>query len=89
MKVHELRVVVNAVEHLWVDWLCHRSVEIAGLRLARRKVQADMHGVRALIVVQNVAEGVPFRLVRKPKGLQVPRILLGAARWRRWHVRSG
>ena len=85
VQMHELRVVVDAVEHLWVRRLGERRVKVHCLGLARVRGQANMHGVGGLVVVQHLAEGVAIGGGREPK-LGV--LLLGGGGTRRHRPRS-
>ena len=74
MQVHQLRVVVHAVQNLRVDWLRDRRVEVGRL-LAVRTVEPHVLVV-VVIRVQHLAEDVPFILVRVPELRQLLLFLL-------------
>ena len=66
VQVHELRVVIHAVKHLWVDWLRNSCREVGGL-VAFGEVEAHTHCVRGHIELEHVPEDVAFRSMREPE----------------------
>ena len=65
MQVHQLRVVMHAVEQLWVHRLRDRRVEVGGLELVIRQAEPDVHVV--VVLMEHIAQHVAIGGVWEPE----------------------